>query len=189
MGSRRRASGSSTTRPAPRHSTHGCSIRRPEPEQVGHVWVRTNSPKTLRVTCWSRPEPSHVAHVVIALPGSAPSPSQRVHVTATSYGTSRVTPWAASTRSISTVAPRSAPCARRLLRLDRRRERRRRRRPRRDRRDCRSRRVPSGSRRSAAPRGRSGRRGRASRVFDSTSYASTTSRNRSCASGASETSG
>ena len=71
----------------------------------------------------------------------------------------------------------------------RRRGRRRRRRPRRDRRGCRSRRARPGSRRCAARRGRSGRRGRASRVFDSTSYASTTSRNRSCASGASETSG
>ena len=50
--------------------------------------------------------------VVISVPGSAPSPPQCVQVTAASNGTSRVTPCAASTRSISTVAARSAPRAR-----------------------------------------------------------------------------
>ena len=37
-------------------SVHGVSILRPEPPQVGHVCVRTNSPKTLRETCCSRPD-------------------------------------------------------------------------------------------------------------------------------------
>src|SRR5207253_699011 len=97
----------SNTRPAPWHSVHGVSILRPEPPQVGHAWVRTNSPKTLRLTCCIRPAPPHVGHVVTGVPGSAPSPSQCGHVTAIWNGTSRVVPRAASTSSISTVAARS----------------------------------------------------------------------------------
>ena len=71
---------SSTTRPAPRHSLHGVSILRPEPAQSGHACVRTNSPKTLRVTCWSRPAPPQVGQVEISVPGSAPFPLQCAHV-------------------------------------------------------------------------------------------------------------
>ncbi len=85
----RRASAPRATRPAPRHSVHGVSIRRPEPPQSGQPWVRTNSPKTLRVTCWSRPAPPQVGHVEISVPGSAPLPPQCAQATATSNGTSR----------------------------------------------------------------------------------------------------
>ncbi len=50
---------------------------RPVPLQRGHACVRTNSPKTLRETCWSRPAPPQVSQRTGSVPGSAPSPPQR----------------------------------------------------------------------------------------------------------------
>ena len=44
--------------------------------------MRTNSPKTLRVTCWSLPAPPHVGHVEISVsdngPGIAPQDQERI---------------------------------------------------------------------------------------------------------------
>ena len=85
------------------------SITLPEPLQRGQVWVRMNSPKTLRETCCSRPAPPHAEHCTGLVPGSAPLPSQASHGTATWNGTSFVTPRAASTSSIAISAPMSAP--------------------------------------------------------------------------------
>ena len=91
---------------------HGVVTIRPTPPHCGHVPVRTNSPKTLRETCWTRPMPLHVVHVTGLVPGSAPLPLQRSQGTLTWKGTSRFTPLAASTSSISTSAAMSAPRAR-----------------------------------------------------------------------------
>ncbi len=43
----------SIVRPAPLQTVHGVSTICPAPAHVGHVCVRTNSPKTLRETCCS----------------------------------------------------------------------------------------------------------------------------------------
>src|SRR5262245_22508730 len=103
---------SSNTRPAPSHFSHGCSISLPAPLHVGQVPARTNSPKTLRDTCRTRPLPPQVGQVVTGVSGSAPLPPQRSHGTATPNGTSRFVPVATSARSISTRAAMSAPRAR-----------------------------------------------------------------------------
>ena len=47
----------SSVRPAPAHVSHGCSTLRPRAAALGQADVRTNSPKTLRETCCSRPVP------------------------------------------------------------------------------------------------------------------------------------
>src|SRR3954449_8154752 len=105
---------SATFLPLPSHSVHGVVTRLPEPPHCGHDDVRTNSPKTLRDTCCTRPPPPHVGQVIGDVPGSAPLPLHRSHVTLTWKGMSRVTPVAASASSSSTTAARSAPRARRV---------------------------------------------------------------------------
>ena len=99
-------------RPAPSHTVHGVSATRPAPPHVGHVCVRTNSPKTLRETCCNCPWPPQVAQVTFSVPGSAPSPSQRSQVAATSTSAVRVTPVNASASSIPIETPTSPPRAR-----------------------------------------------------------------------------
>ena len=63
QGSRRRAVVVTSVRPWPSHSEHGVSTIRPLPAQRGQAPARTNSPKTLRETCCTRPAPAHVEHV------------------------------------------------------------------------------------------------------------------------------
>ena len=91
---------------------HGVSTTLPAPAHAGHVCVRTNSPKTLRETWRSCPCPPQVWQVTRSVPGSAPSPSQRSQVAATSTSTVRLTPVNASASSIETERPRSPPRAR-----------------------------------------------------------------------------
>ena len=75
--------------------------------------MRTNSPKTLRDTCCSRPLPPQVGQVRDRRAGlGAVAAAARRTATATSNGTSRFAPVAASTSSISTRAAMSAPRAR-----------------------------------------------------------------------------
>jgi len=100
---------SSTNRPEPPHSRQGSSTIRPLPRHVGHPWARTNSPKTLRETCCTRPAPPQVGQVVTALPGSAPLPEQCAHGTAISNAIPLLTPVAASASSTSTLAITSEP--------------------------------------------------------------------------------
>ena len=112
-GPRPRASAARATRPAPSHSPHGCSTTLPAPPQRAARSVRTNSPKTLRETCCTRPAPPQVGQVArlrarlgaVAVAALARRPRPRT-------STSRVAPVAASTSSISTSAATSAPRAR-----------------------------------------------------------------------------
>ena len=172
---------------APRHSLHGCSILAARARRrSGTVWVRTNSPKTLRVTCCSRPDAA-------ARSGSRDHASARFSAV-TAAAACRSPPTSNGTVARS-AASRLDEARSRPSRPDRRRAR--------DRlpsappsrtsspknAEKRSARLPKSTltgleaTAAAGPRGRTGRTGRASPTSTSTSYASTTSRNRSSASG------
>ena len=99
-----RAARSSITRPAPLALGARRLDLAPEPPHAGQACVRTNSPKTLRDTCCSRPAPPHVGARRDLGSGLGAVAARSPHVTATWNGTSRVFPVAASTSSISTGA-------------------------------------------------------------------------------------
>ena len=83
---------SSRTRPAPLQVSHGCSTTRPVPPQRAHAWLRMNSPKAVRETCWMRPVPPQSSQVDAVVPGWTPSPPHSAHGIATCTGTARVIP-------------------------------------------------------------------------------------------------
>ncbi len=77
---------SCSVRPMPSQVAHGDSTTRPRPSQRGHAPVRTNCPKTLCETCWTRPAPLQTSHVTGTVPGAAPLPPQVSQVWATRVG-------------------------------------------------------------------------------------------------------
>ena len=107
---------SSSVRPAPAHVSHGCSIVAPAAAGTrGSAAVRTNSPKTLRETCCSRPAPPQRGQVVTVVPGcGAVAAARRAGGGDLERDRRRSRPRAASTRSISTSAATSR-AARRAL--------------------------------------------------------------------------
>ena len=67
---------SSTVRPRPSQTLHGCSGMRPSPAQTSQATVRTTCPNGVRDIACSRPAPPQRSHVLIGVPGSAPLPLQ-----------------------------------------------------------------------------------------------------------------
>ena len=63
-----------------RTATRRCG---PRPSQRGQVPLRTNWPKTLCETCWTRPAPPHTSQVTGDVPGAAPLPPHVSQVWAT----------------------------------------------------------------------------------------------------------
>ena len=69
---------SCSVRPMPSQVAHGDSTTRPSPSQRGQVPVRTNCPKTLCETCWTRPAPLQTSQVTGAVPGRGAVAAARV---------------------------------------------------------------------------------------------------------------
>ena len=78
---------SCSVRPMPSQVAHGVSTTRPSPSQRGQAPVRTNCPKTLCETCWTRPAPPQTSQVTGTVPGAAPLPPHVSQVWATRVGT------------------------------------------------------------------------------------------------------
>ena len=100
---------SCSVRPMPSQVAHGVSTTRPSPSQRGQAPVRTNWPKTLCETCWTRPAPPQTSQVTGTVPGAAPLPPHVSHVWATRVGTLTEIPVYASASVISALATTSPP--------------------------------------------------------------------------------
>jgi hypothetical protein len=103
-------------RPPPLHSRQGDAISSPVPSHVPHRRDVITVPNTLRRTSETSPDPPQVVHRDGWVPGSAPVPPHRPHISCVSTRTSLVAPNAASSKSSSRTRWRSRPRPVRVLR-------------------------------------------------------------------------
>ena len=89
-----------STRPSPRHVSHGVSTSLPSPWQRGQVDTLTIWPSIVFRTDRISPRPSHWGQVVVEVPGFAPDPSHVAQVASAENSISFSVPLIASANVI-----------------------------------------------------------------------------------------